>query len=85
MRRFLALVVGLAVLIGGCTTARVPSDSPAASPAADVPTSTVTLEQRVIAYPHGSWLLFGDGGSGSPYHWIWLPTTASPPPASPAR
>jgi len=85
MRRFRALAAVLAVLIGGCTTARISSDSPAASPAVSVPTTTPTPEQRVVAYPHGSWLLFGDGVPGSPYRWVWLPRTASPPSGSPAR
>jgi hypothetical protein len=85
MRGFLPFAGLLVLVVGGCTTARVSSDAPSASPAVDYPTSTLTPEQRVVAYPHGRWLLFGDGSVGSPYTWVWLPVTASPSSASPAR
>jgi hypothetical protein len=47
---------------------------------------TIAPDQRVVAYPHGRWLLYGDGTAGSPYSWVWVPTGATPPPpAPPAR
>ena len=84
--RLSALTIVLAVLVGGCTTARVSSESPAASPRTASPTSTIGPDQRVVAYPHGRWLFYGDGSVASPYAWIWVPTGATPPPpAPPAR
>jgi len=81
-----ALTIVLAVLVGGCMTARVSSESPAAAPRAASPASTITPDQRVVAYPNGRWLLYGDGTVASPYAWIWVPIGATPPPpAPPAR
>jgi len=81
-----ALTIVLMVLIGGCTTARTPSETPAAAPRPVSPASTITPDQRVVAYPNGRWLLFGDGTAASPYGWVWVPTGATlPPPAPPAR
>jgi len=74
----IALVVTLA---SGCTVAH--ATPPAAAPAA-LPTSAITSDQRVVAYPHGRWLLYGDGSTASPYTWVWVPTGATPPPPAPA-
>ena len=37
-------------------------------------------------YPEGRYELRGDGNAASPYHWVWIPTGATPPnpPAVPA-
>ena len=73
----------LAIVLTGCTTARVASPTP--EPAA-LPAATIAPDQRVVAYPHGRWLLYGEGTTASPYAWIWVPTGAAPPPpAPPAR
>jgi hypothetical protein len=86
MGRFHTLTLVLAVLVGGCTAARVSSESPADSHPAALPASTIAPDQRVVAYPHGRWLLYGDGTVASPYAWVWVPTRATPPPpAPPAR
>ena len=80
----LAVVMMLLVaLISGCTTTHV--ESPMAQPAA-LPASIIAPDQRVLAYPHGRWLLYGDGRAASPYAWVWVPVGATPPPpALPAR
>jgi hypothetical protein len=72
-----------AMLVSGCTAAR--PTPPAAAPAA-LPTSVIAPDQRVVAYPHGRWQLYGDGSTAAPYTWVWIPTGATPPPpAPPAR
>ena len=73
----------LGMVLTGCTTTRATSPTP--EPAA-LPAATITPEQRVVAYPHGSWLLYGDGTAASPYAWVWVPTGATPPlPRPPGR
>ena len=85
MGRFQTFTLVLAVLVGGCTAARV-SESPADSHPAALPASAIAPDQRVVAYPHGRWLLYGDGSVASAYAWVWVPTGATPPPpAAPAR
>jgi hypothetical protein len=82
MPRFGAVALS-AMLVSGCTTAHV---VPPAPEAAALPKSTIAPDQRVVAYPHGRWLLYGDGSAASPYTWVWVPTGAAPPPpAPPAR
>jgi len=46
----------LAIVLTGCTTTRVASPTP--EPAA-LPAATIAPDQRVVAYPHGRWLLYG--------------------------
>ena len=83
MGRVGAALALVAMLASGCTAAR--ATSPAPAPAA-LPTSAITSDQRVVAYPHGRWLLYGDGSAASPFAWVWIPTGATPPPpAPPAR
>ena len=83
MSKLVIATILTGVLVGGCTTARVASPTP--EPAA-LPASTITSDQRVVAYPHGRWLLYGDGSAASPYAWVWIPAGATPPPpAPPAR
>ena len=83
MDRVGAALALVAMLASGCTAAR--ATSPAPAPAA-LPTSAITSDQRVVAYPHGRWLLYGDGSVVSPFAWVWIPTGATPPPpAPPAR
>ena len=73
-------------LVGGCSAARETSDVPTDAHPAALPTSTITSDQRVVAYPQGRWLLYGDGSAGAPYTWVWVPTgTVPPPPAPPTR
>ena len=79
MRRRVTAMMLLAVGAAGCTTARVERPT---QPAA-LPSATIASDQRVLAYPHGRWLLYGDGRAASPYAWIWVPTGATPPPAAP--
>jgi len=83
MGRVGAVIALVATLASGCTVARAtpPTTAPAALPA-----SVITSDQRVVAYPHGRWLLYGDGSTAAPYTWVWVPTGATPPPpAPPAR
>jgi hypothetical protein len=83
MDRVGAALALVAMLASGCTAARATSLAP--EPAA-LPTSAITADQRVVAYPHGRWLLYGDGSAASPFSWVWIPTGATPPPpAPPAR
>lgn len=35
--------------------------------------------QREVLYPHGRYLLYGDGVT-SAYQWVWVPNPPSPPP-----
>jgi hypothetical protein len=80
--RFAATLI-LAALAGGCASARATTRAP--QPAA-IPAATIASDQRIVAYPHGRWVLYGDGRAPSPYTWVWVPTgTMPPPPAPPAR
>jgi hypothetical protein len=86
MGRRWALGIVVLVLVGGCASRRTVSDEPADTHPAALPVSTIASPQRVVAYPHGRWLLYGDGSAASPYTWVWVPTGATPPPpAPPAR
>jgi hypothetical protein len=86
MDRHWALGIVLLVLVGGCATRGTVSHEPTDTHPAALPASTIASPQRVVAYPHGRWLLYGDGSVASPYTWVWVPTGASPPPpAPPAR
>src|SRR2546422_592891 len=83
MGRVGAATTLVAMLASGCIVARAtpPTSQPAALPA-----TAIASDQRVVAYPHGRWLLYGDGSPASPYAWAWIPTGATPPPpAPPAR
>jgi len=83
MRRPGAVTLLLAILVSGCTAARAASPTP--EPAA-LPAVPIAPDLRVVAYPHGHWLLYGHGTAASPYSWVWIPTGATPPlPAPPAR
>ena len=44
-------------------------------------TERPSLVQREVVYPHGKYVLSGDGVS-EPWHWTWVPL-ALPPPSSP--
>jgi hypothetical protein len=37
---------------------------------------------RVVQYPHGRYVLYGDGVR-SPYQWVWIPSPPPPPAAPP--
>jgi hypothetical protein len=60
-------VLGLLVmaLFTGCVVSRPVATAPA---------------QRSVAYPHGQWILYGDGTTRAPYEWVWVPTGAPAPP-----
>jgi hypothetical protein len=77
----------MATLASGCTAARstAPESAPAALPASvlDRP-PVIAPDQRVVAYPHGRWQLYGQGTSAAPFSWVWVPTGAAAPPP-PAR
>jgi hypothetical protein len=41
--------------------------------------------QREVVYPHGKYVLYGDGVTQA-WQWVWVPNApASPPPPAPAR
>jgi hypothetical protein len=65
-------------LLTGCVAFRRPSTAP---PPAALPAAAAAPSQRAVAYPHGQWLLYGDGTAGAPYVWVWVPTGTTPPPA----
>jgi hypothetical protein len=81
---WLCAVALVAMLVSGCATTR-PASTTTPEPAA-FPRASLGPQQRVVAYPQGRWLLYGDGSTVSPYSWVWVPTGAAPPPpAPPAR
>jgi hypothetical protein len=43
-------------------------------------TSVAPEVQREVVYPHGRYVLQGDGVN-SPYQWVWIPNPPSEPPA----
>lgn len=64
-------------LLPGCVVSRPVSTAP---PPAALPAAAVAAPaQRTVAYPHGQWILYGDGTARSPYAWVWVPTGATPP------
>lgn len=65
------------MLLTGCVVSRPVSSAP---PPAALPAAVAAPSQRV-AYPHGQWILYGDGSTRSPYVWVWVATGATPPPA----
>ena len=65
-------------LITGCVVSRPLATAP---PPAALPSAVAAPSQRTLAYPHGQWILYGDGTMRSPYAWVWVPTGATPPPA----
>ena len=77
--RTIHALLGLAVmtLLTGCSVSRPAST---AAPPAALPAEAVAPTQRAIEYPHGRWILYGDGTTASPYGWVWVPTGATPPP-----
>jgi hypothetical protein len=71
-------VLGLLMmtLLTGCVHSRPASTAP---PPAALPKAVASPSQRALAYPHGQWILYGDGTPRSPYAWVWVPTGATPP------
>jgi hypothetical protein len=47
--------------------------------AAPAPAPAAPDYQREVVYPHGRYVLEGDGVSMA-YHWTWIPSAAPPPP-----
>jgi hypothetical protein len=35
-----------------------------------------------VVYPHGKYVLYGDGVNQA-WQWVWIPATPTPPPAPP--
>src|SRR4029453_16864158 len=48
-------------------------------PAAPAPAAPAPDIQREVIYPHGKYVLEGDG-MNTAYHWTWIPSPASAPP-----
>jgi hypothetical protein len=73
-----AAVLGLLMmaLLTGCVSSRPVSTAP---PPAALPAAVASPSQRTLAYPHGQWILYGDGRARSPYVWVWVPTGATAP------
>jgi hypothetical protein len=71
-----ALGLLLMTLLTGCVTSRHDSTAP---PPAALPAAVTAPSQRTLVYPHGQWILYGDGTSRAPYAWVWVPTGATPP------
>jgi hypothetical protein len=40
--------------------------------------------QREVVYPHGRYVLYGDGVR-QPWQWVWVPAAPAPPPPPPQR
>jgi hypothetical protein len=72
------LILSIVTLFTGCAVSRPVSTAPA--PAA-LPAAAAAPTQRTIEYPHGRWMLYGNGSVRSPYAWVWVPTGATSPPA----
>jgi len=64
-------------LLTGCVASRPASPPPPAA----LPAAAAAPSQRALAYPHGQWMLYGDGTARAPYVWVWVPTGTPPPPA----
>ena len=54
-----------------------------APPPASAPTAPAPEMQREVIYPHGKYVLEGDGMSTA-YRWTWIPSPTAPPPPPPA-
>ena len=54
-----------------------------APPPASAPTAPAPEIQREVIYPHGKYVLEGDGMSTA-YRWTWIPSPTAPPPPPPA-
>ena len=63
-------------LLTGCVNSRPVSTAP---PPAALPAAVASPSQRALVYPHGQWILYGDGRARSPYAWVWVPTGATSP------
>ena len=66
------------MLLTGCVVSRPVSSAP---PPATLPAAVAAPSQRALPYPHGQWMLYGNGSTRSPYVWVWVATGATPPPA----
>ena len=80
-----SIVFGSALLVAtsvsGCIV-RTEKDVVASPP----PSKTVVVQQpsqRVVSYPEGRWQLYGDGSTGAPLYWAWVPAGTNPPPPPP--
>jgi hypothetical protein len=65
-----------AATLGGCVYRE--RAVPAASPATTVVVAPAAVD-RVVVYPEGRYMLYGEGTTTSPYYWVWVPAGASPP------
>jgi hypothetical protein len=73
------LALSGAMIMGGCVYRE--KTVPAASPATTVVVAP-SANDRVVRYPEGRYELRGDGTTGAPYYWVWIPsgTTSVPNP-----
>jgi hypothetical protein len=75
------LALSGAIAMGGCVYRE--KTVPAASPATTVVVSPAP-GSRVVSYPEGRYELYGEGTTGSPYYWVWIPagstSVPNPPP-----
>ena len=71
------LGVLVVTLLTGCVGSRQASTAP---PPASLPAAVAAPSQRTLAYPHGQWVLNGDGTARAPYTWVWVPAGTAPPP-----
>jgi hypothetical protein len=53
------------------------------APPQPAPAPAPPLVQREVVFPHGRYLLRGDGVTEA-YQWIWVPSPPSPPASTPA-
>ncbi len=76
------LLLGGASGLAGCVYTSKETEQVSAPP----PTIVVAQPaQRIYTHPEGRYELHGDGTSGSPYYWVWIPagTQSVPPPPLP--
>jgi len=69
-----------AALLGGCTAVPESTSPPATG-------AVLGGSSSIVEYPGGRYQLYGEGTTGSPYYWVWVPTGSAPtpPPPPPSR
>jgi hypothetical protein len=76
MLTILAATVPAAALMGGCYYKR--EEVPVATRPAGPTTVVVQSGQRVVTYPSGQYILYGEGTVANPYYWVWMPAGTTP-------
>jgi hypothetical protein len=88
-RSRLPLLVSTMALVATTAAGCVYSEKERVVQAPPPPPTTVVAQvpaapaDRVVTYPEGRWTLYGDGTTGSPHYWVWVPAGAAPPPPPP--